>query len=355
MSQSITVRSFAELAELLDFEVTDSSGCPGDDVSDESLGASGSETDGTCQSTVPDLNALLARLERATADLAAVATADRQTRDLAQKDFERYDSLVQQAEGAEKVAERAREARREAESLLSSAFSLEAREAAKGVAELASQVDAEATEVVALRRKEAEALGERPEVQRLIAERKDREEAEKRRAAEIARSRRLEGALASIKEMVEAGRLEEAQTLLGAVQSEYPESAEVRSLAQIIAQRVLMVKVQAAEKALRLARRDLRHDPAAALDILTALDVEGLPEPLSRQVFGEWARVCSRLCQEREIQEPLRYAPNPGRGTVIARESDGRWVVVSSLGLDPSWSPGHPVDERIAARSRPLG
>jgi protein-S-isoprenylcysteine O-methyltransferase Ste14 len=57
--------------------------------------------------------------------------------------------------------------------------------------------------------------------------------------------------------MVETGRLEEAQTLLGAVVSEYPESAEVRSLAQIIAQRVLLVKVQAAEKALWLAR----HDP----------------------------------------------------------------------------------------------
>ena len=154
--------------------------------------------------------------------------------------------------------------------------------------------------------------------------------------------------------MVETGRLEEAQTLLGAVVTEYPESAEVRSLAQIIAQRVLLVKVQAAERALWLARRDLRHDPEKALEVLTALDVEGLPEPLSRQVFGEWARVCSRLCQERGTLEPLRYAPNPGRGAVIAREPSGRWVVVSSLGLDSSWSPGQPVDERIAIRSRPL-
>ena len=351
MSQSITVRSFAELAELLDFEVTDSSTSPGDD---EFLGTPGSETDGTCQNVVPDLSALLARLERATADLAAVASADRKARDLAQKDLERYDSLIQEAEEAERVGERAREARREAESLLSSAFSPEAREAAKGVADLASQVEAEAAEVVALRRKEAESLGERPEIKRLIADRKEREEAEKRRAAEIVRSRRLEGALASIREMVETGRLEEAQTLLGAVATEYPESAEVRSLAQIIAQRVLLVKVQAAERALWLARRDLRHDPAAALDILTALDVEGLPEPLSRQVFGEWARVCSRVCQERGTLEPLRYAPNPGRGAVIAKEQDGCWVVVSSLGLDGNWAPGHPVDERIAARSRPL-
>lgn len=88
---------------------------------------------------------------------------------------------------------------------------------------------------------------------------------------------------------------------------------------------------------------------------LAALDVDGLPDPLSRQVFGEWARACARLCRERGLVEPLRYAPDPGRGAVIARESpDGSYVVVSALGMGPGWQVGSVVAERQVRRARPL-
>jgi hypothetical protein len=65
---------------------------------------------------------------------------------------------------------------------------------------------------------------------------------------------------------------------------------------------------------------------------LEAIDVDGLPEDVARQVFGEWARTCARLCRERGIAEPLRYAPDPGRGAVIARTLGQRAVPVALPG-----------------------
>ena len=65
-------------------------------------------------------------------------------------------------------------------------------------------------------------------------------------------------------------------------------------------------------------------DPQQRIDAfvarLEAVDVEGLPSSLAAQVFGEWARAGSRLCRERGIAEPLRYAPDPGRGAIVARD-----------------------------------
>ena len=83
MSQSITVRSFAELADLLDFEVTDSP------APSEGDALEGSDASAAPRDPASDLSALLTRLEQATADLAVVAIADREARDLAQKDLER--------------------------------------------------------------------------------------------------------------------------------------------------------------------------------------------------------------------------------------------------------------------------
>ena len=121
----------------------------------------------------------------------------------------------------------------------------------------------------------------------------------------------------------------------------YPGNPDVTSLNSIVSQRELSVKVDAAEEILWTARRHYRRDPAEAVATLAKIDVQGLPEPLARQVFGEWARACARLCREREIAEPLRYAPDPGRGAIIARETpDGAYVVISALSMGPAWETG---------------
>jgi hypothetical protein len=141
---------------------------------------------------------------------------------------------------------------------------------------------------------------------------------------------------------------------LGPAANEYPDNAEVARLRQIITQRELAVKVAAAEEALWAARREHRREPAQAVARFEALDVDGLPFALAGQVFGEWARACARLCRERGIAEPLRYAPVPGRGAVIARDGGGAYTVISALGMGAQWRAGNAIGERQARRARPL-
>lgn len=347
MSRSIVVKSFAELAEVLDLaELPDG---PAAEVPEHPR-----EPAAPVDTSI-DLAGLLAELEAAGATLATVTRQDQEARALALRDLEQYDALVGQQREAQGAYERARQVRREAEALTESAFAEEARAAAARVAALAAQAEAAAARLVEERRQEAERLSAQLDLERLLAERRRQEEAEKAKAAEAERARRLSGALARARSALEAGRLQEAEELLGTVASEYPDNPEVASIRIMIAQRELVVKMDAAEEALWAARREYRRDPEAAVARLETVDVDGLPEDMTRQVFGEWARTCARLCRERGIAEPLRYAPDPGRGAVIARESpDSGYVVVSALGLGPGWKAGAAVGERQVRRARPL-
>ena len=347
MSRSIIVKSFAELAEVLNLdELPDG---PADAMPEQPR-----EPAASVDANV-DPAGLLAELEAAEATLATVTRQDQEARALALRDLEQYDALVGQQHEAERALERARRVRRGAEMLGESAFAEEARAAAARVAALAAQAEAAAARLVEEQRQEAERLAARLDLERLLAERRRQEEAEKAKAAEAERARRLSGALARARSALEAGRIQEAKESLGTVASDYPDDPEIASVKSMIAQRELVVKMDAAEEALWAARREYRRDPEAAVARLETLDVDGLPEELARQVFGEWARACARLCRDRGIAEPLRYAPDPGRGAVIARESpDSGYVVVSALGMGPGWKAGVPVGERQVRRARPL-
>jgi hypothetical protein len=256
---------------------------------------------------------------------------------------------------AEQVRSQAQQVRHEAEALRERAFADEARTEAARIVNITIQAEVAATDAVNYWQGEVERLAARLDLERLLAERHRREEAKKAKAAEADRTRRLAGALARARAALEAGRFEEAKELLGTVGSEHPDNPEITTLKTIIAQRELTVKVNAVEETLWEARRVYRHDAAAAVARLEALDIDELPEPLARQVFGEWARACSRLCRERGIAEPLRYAPDPGRGAVITRDApDGPYVVLSALGMGPDWQTGSTVSERQVRRARPL-
>lgn len=220
---------------------------------------------------------------------------------------------------------------------------------------MAMEAETAAALIVRQCRDDAERLAGELDLERLLAERRRAEEAEHAKAAGAERARRLAGALAEAKEALAAGRFEEAQAVLGTLTRDYPDNADVASLVESMRRAERHVKVNAAEEALWLARRETRRDPAAVVARLQVLDVDGLPDDLSRQVFGEWARACSRLCRERGLMEPLRYSPDPGRGAVIARgAADEPYVVVSALGLGPAWQPGSVVSERQIRRARPL-
>jgi len=143
--------------------------------------------------------------------------------------------------------------------------------------------------------------------------------------------------------------------MLGPLAKEHPNSADVTSLQVIIRHRTLAVKRAVAEVALRTARRLARRQPVVAVARLESLDLNGLPEPLLRQIVGVWTALCSRLCQERGITGYLRYGSAPGHGVIIARErDDAPYTVVSALGNRTSFSPGCTVDEAFVHRARPL-
>ena len=303
------------------------------------------------------LDALVADLDAATAALAAVARQDRVAREAAEQEVAGYDALVAALRAAEAAHERAHQVRREAERLVATAFTDEARAAATDVARLATRAERAAAHAVEERRRDAERVAARPAVARLLAERRRQEEeaAQNEKAAAAARAGRLSAAIASTRAALDAGSLEEARVLLGAAANEFPDNAEIASLQAMIAQRERAVKVAAAEEALWAARREHRHQPAEAVARLSALDVAGLPQPLAGQVFGEWARACARLCHERGIAAPLRYAPDPGRGAVLApREAGEGYAVVSALGMDEHWRPGSVVGAGQARGARPL-
>ena len=347
MSQSLVVKSFANLPELLQHdqpreEPTEAHSADPLVTSDDGAAA-------------PDLASLLAELEAAGAALATIARQDQEVRSIALRDLERYDGLIGQQREAERAAQRAQQVGREAETLAETAFTEEARAAAQRVARLADQAEAAAALIADQRRAAAESLAARLDLDRLLAERRREEEAGKARAAAAERAGRLSGALAGAEAALRAGRFEEAKALLGSAGKENPENADVASLLNMIVERELAVKTTAAEEALWTVRREYRREPAQAVERLAALDLTGLPELLTRQIFGAWARACARLCRERGLTEPLRYAPEPGRGVIIAREhAAAPYTVVSALGMDPTWQVGSPISEREVRRARPL-
>lgn len=347
MSQSIVLKSFAELADALNLDTFPAA--PSPDIDGQSCPSTTSLYEPT------DLATLLEELEAASATLATVARQDHEARKLALRDLEQYDALVSGQRDAEDVAGRAQLVRCEAEHLAECAFAQETREAAARVAGMAAQAEAAATQLAQELEREAETIAAQVDIERLLAARQREEETEKAKAAEAEMARRLSGALTEARAALRDGRVEEAKAVLEPLAKENSSNGEIASLMAIITQRELTVKVDAAEEALWLARREWRHAPAAATEQLTALDVDGLPEPLARQIFGEWARAVARLCRVRNLIEPLRYAPDPGRGAVIVRDgSTGDFTVVSALGMPAGWTAGSIVTERQVRRARPL-
>jgi len=346
VSHSIVVKSFAELAGLFPEEEKLSDTVT---VSEAATHSAAPMTDDT------DLARLVEDLESAGVALARIIVRDQEERALALRDLERYDALAQLQHDAELTREQARRIRQEAVAFRVRAFGEEARHEAERIAEAAGKAEEFATRRVEAARRDIEQLAADIDLERLLAERQKEQEAEKAKAAAAERAGRLSGALARAKSALEAGRFEEAHAVLGSVVDENPNNAEITSLLDMIIHRETAVKVAAVEDALWLARRTWRHDPEAAIKHLAALDVAGLPVEIGCQVFGAWAQACARLCRQRGLIEPLRYAPTPGRGAILAREQAGApYTVISALGLDATWQPGNTIGERQLQRARPL-
>lgn len=357
MAQSkVVLRSFAELAQLLD------------DLPPEEEPRAGSEAgiaevpaDEPAPPDVPEaaasavgIDALLAELQAASAALLSAAARDQEARTAALGYLEAYDALVSRQRDAEEALQRAQQVRRDADVLAGTAFTDEARAAATAVAQMAARAEAGASQLVTQRQEEADRLLAEPALRRLLEERRQAEVRKDAEAAEAERARRLQEGLAAIQAVLAAGRLQEAEAMLGPLAKDHPDSADVASLQDIIRRRTQAVKIGNAEEALQAARRVYRQTPDEAVARLEGLDLQDLPQELLHQIKGVWAAACARLCQVRGVGAPLlRYLPAPAHGLVVAREAEGCYRVVSALGAR-DWSTGSPVPETFLRQARPL-
>lgn len=346
MSQRIVVKSFTDLALVLKLE---------DLPAEPSAEAPATATVTATQDEPPDLAQLLADLEAAGATLAEMTRCDEARRVQARRDLDAYDAVAASQREAEQARDRAQQVREQAEALAQTGFTEEVQTTAARIEETARRAETTATAMAEQRRLEAERLADQPDIQRLLAERRQHEEAEQARRAEVERARRVAEAVDAGCAALQAGLLAEAQAALDAAASDAPDHPDVQDLRRRLAQREFAARVTLVEDTLWQARRAFRHDPAAAVADLERLDLDDLPDPLARQVFGAWARACLRLCRDRGIVQPLRYAPRPGRGVVIARShTSGYFVVVSALGMGDGWRVGAAVSERVVRCARPL-
>ena len=351
MAQEVTLNSFADLARFL--EPTEPGDEPREYVAPVAPVAT-SERPVEELDPSSSLRDIVDELERANATLTTIARRDEEARTQALSDLERYDGLVDQLRRAEMALARAQELLNRAQAIAEGAFHEEAREAANHVVTIAQSNDQRAAELVLCIREQVDALAQDVDIERLLKLRHRMQEQEQAKAAQSERAERLSVSLKRASAALDLGRVEEARALLGTFANEDPVDAGVASLLDRIGQAELEIKVEQAEDTLWDARRAYNRDAAGALARLEALDVDGLPQELGGQVFGQWARTAARVCRERDIHEPLRYTPALGRGAVLVRHESGAYQVVSALGMGPRWSPGAVVGERYGRWSRPL-
>jgi len=344
MAHEVTLHDFSELAQFFPEGAAIAPGLPAREVQPEvELGGAPA-----------GLGQILLELERASATLATIARRDEEAKAQALSDLERYDALVETAGQAQAALAQAQQLLTRAREVTDNAFADEAREAAEHVVELAERSEKQTAALAAQAQAEVDAFGDRADVQRLLRLRQQMEDQERAKAAESERAGRLSSALSRAGLALKAGRFEEARTLVESVVDENPDNAEIASLLDSIARAELAVKAETVEEVLWQARRAYKHETAGALALLEGLDVDGLPEGLAGQVFGQWAKTAARVCRERGLSQPLRYAPRKGRGAVLTRHPSGAYEVVSAFGLGGRWQPGSLVGEHFGQAARPL-
>jgi len=278
-------------------------------------------------------------------ELGALREANRERRCAAEADVQRWRKAAADLASVERLACSMRNAVAEATALAESAFDDGERAGAEAIAasmaRLANEADADA---VALRR-DMDALAAREDVRRVLDE-------ERRMEQEQA----MRDQLAMAEQLLNAGRYEEARPLLTSLDKSISIESNLSAMHQTLLKRLEAVKARAAsaalrdaEAALRRARSLYRREPVAALDLLEPLELDGLPDDLVRHLHGLWRTACRRL----ELIAAVHYRPGDRRWAVLIPSADGRYEVVTKLGLR-SWSRGQTFAPRALRGARPL-
>src|SRR5216683_7530870 len=316
---SITLKSFAELANVLDLESLP----PGPpDTYGEAASALVPATIETeppvmeepspIASTQVDLASLIAQLASVSSGLETMARQDARAREQATIELAQYESLAAERKEAERTLADARRVRATAELLVTEAFTEQARADAARHAAVARAAELTCTQLLAERTRAADELASSPHLARVVEERRrhEREQAEAVQRAEDERAARLANGIAAARQAHHEGRLDDARALLAHLARDFPSNQEIQSVLDAVRWHAQHLRTAPAEEALHdVARRPYRDNPEAAVGRLAAVDMEGLPDELARRVFGVWSNRCLQLVRQSDMFDSMRYAP----------------------------------------------
>jgi hypothetical protein len=368
-SSTITLKSFAELANIIDLDALPPG--PPDDEADASSSAildtpttNATSDPDACEKPAPvslqilDLADVIAQLADVSSDLETMARADARARERATIELAQYETLAAERQQAERALAEARSVRATAELLVSEAFTEQARADAARHAAVARAAELTCTQLLAERVRASDELASRPHLARVLTERRQRErdEAQAAQRAESERATRLAAGIAAAKQAHREGRLVDARDLLASLAHDFPTSEEIQSVLNAVRWQAQHLQTAPAEEALSdVMRRPYRDDPEASVRRLAAVDMDGLPEDLARRIFGIWSNNCLKLVRHVGMHDPRRHSPARSRGLVFARRTpEGPYTVVSFLALT-GWKVGDEVkDQRLIDASRPL-
>ncbi|MYH40387.1 MAG: hypothetical protein F4150_01065 [Chloroflexi bacterium] len=285
-----------------------------------------------------DREALAAEARGTLEQLERLLESDGARRREAASALDRVREASQEATRLRGTAREMREASRRASGLAGSALEPETRRRAERSAAEAGRLATRAEAHAAVVEAEARRLSGRADVARLLGEeRSRREEARMREEMELAGSH------------LDGGRYDEARRLLDEVERNISSAPDLGQAFETLRRREGAVKIRAAETALAEARRLHRREPARAIEVIESAPLEGVPEELARHLYGCWLAACRRL----GLLAAIHYRAGPCRGAVLMPALDGRWEVVSALGMR-RWERGRRFAPRALRGARAL-
>ncbi|MCY4639591.1 MAG: hypothetical protein OXC94_04540 [Chloroflexi bacterium] len=327
MTQQVVLTSLRELAGVRDL-FADTGPVPGARALVPVIRGSGPE----------EIEALEQAARVALGEVEALLAADGERRREAEQGLGRLRAVRGEAARLRRIASELGEASRRAGALAESAFEPASKRRAESVATTAGRLVNQAEAHAAVLEREAAALAERGDIARVLVEEKAQEE-------EVRMREELE--LAG--EHLDGGRTGEARRLLSSLEKKISSAPDLELTFATLRRREQQVKTRAAEEALREARRLHRREPARAIELIEEAELEGLPDELARHLYGCWLTACRRL----DLLAAIHYRAGFGRGAVLIPAADGRWEVVSALGLR-RWERGRRFAPQALRGARPL-
>jgi hypothetical protein len=298
-------------------------------------------------SDLPDPAGISARLRDLVVTVGQVEELSRRAREAAATDLELYNSIATSQRQFEDGLVDARRIGQEAEDVYRRAFGLEAKAVAKPAVAEAHEVEQAFADLADAWRQRADSfLSEHPDVESLLAERRQRDEETRRRDIARAKAERFQQVVNATDGALRQGLLDEARDCLKMLGTEYPNEVDsLKPLHERLQHRVRALNDAAARRVLVDASElQGRGEFNAAVRLLEAVDVQGLWREASEDVFGRWSAACSLLAQTGDL-ELLRYSPAQGRGIILHRDPSVPYGLVefSALGMGPSHFEGRVV------------